>query len=168
MAAQYTVNFSVEGADELDIASERLTGETGSTVYVLLNEESNNRLYDYYASVKTLILKGNRVILFLSEDRSKIGTQIAMLLVSYRQYDIYRIEKESLLTSEYLREVADRCPTYEEVETFISSDIATYDKLNEVLSKLSDLAQGNKLEELTSEIMSNITVLESTINVVDI
>jgi len=56
MAARYTVNFSVEGADELDIASERLTGETGSTVYVLLNEESNNRLYDYYASVKTLIL----------------------------------------------------------------------------------------------------------------
>ena len=135
----YSINLDIDTFNRIDIKS--VSNITDSIVAVLLNNSTNNKLFDYYSSVKELILNRNRVILLIdSLSNSNIDKQISMLMVSYGKYDIYRIEDIKSVDFEYVGGILDREPTREEIEQFIGCDISMYDKINVLLAELYNIS----------------------------
>ena len=99
----YSINIDLEGFSKLDIAETSAISD--STVIILLSSSSSNKLFDYYSSVKDLILNRNRIILLIDEHNSNIDKQIAMLMVSYGKYDIYRISDINDIDTDYMETI---------------------------------------------------------------
>jgi len=164
----YGVNLhGIANISEIDIEDSSIIDIKNSTVIIVLDKESSNKLYRYYTVVKNLIIHENRVILIMDEDKSKIRKQICMLLVNYNKYDIYRVDDMSLVDDDYIKEVISRSPTYEEIETFIGSDIALSAEINTMLSKMTDLIKNQEYEQLQQFIAENINSLENTVTIID-
>lgn len=164
---QYIVNIDIENLDKVDISSPELANLKNDSVLIWLSTESNARLYEYYLSVKGLLVNGNRVLLLMDGEKSMIRKQICMLLATYQNYDMYIIKDKDLVNFDYVMSLLDREPTVEEVETFIGSDMAMYDKVNDLLTAITDLVRKEKYEELTELFISNINLMDTTINVVE-
>lgn len=161
--SSYSINIDLEGFSKIDISETPAISD--STVIILLSSSSSNKLFDYYSSVKDLILNRNRIILLIDEHNSNIDKQIAMLMVSYGKYDIYRISDINDIDTDYIETIISRQPTREEIEQFIGCDVSMYDKINSVLSEMCKLF--NDTNELSSFIASNLELLENTVNVLD-
>lgn len=160
----YSINLDIDTFNRIDIKS--VSNIADSIVVVLLNNSTNNKLFDYYSSVKELILNRNRVILLMdSLSNSNIDKQISMLMVSYGKYDIYRIEDIKSVDFEYMAGILDREPTREEIEQFIGCDISMYDKINVLLAELCNIS--NNTTELGEFIANNMELLENTVSVLD-
>ena len=163
----YSVNIELDGYTKTNIEDKELDSLTDSTVVIVLDSESNAKLYEYYCTVKNLIINNNRLIMLLDGDRSKIRKQICMLMVSYNKYDIYRIDNMSIVDNDYISNILSRSPGFEEVETFIDKDVAAGGKVNELLAEISsNLSKGN-LESANKLLAENINIMESAINTVD-
>lgn len=163
---QYTINLNVEGLEMVDIESPSLKTLENDTVALYLGEESNTRLYDYYANIRTLLVNGNRIITLVSEE-SKIKKQICMLLITYDNYDIYTIEDINKVNFQYIMDLIDRQPTAEEVEMFVGTDISAYGELNIILAQMADLAKTNDIQGLTELVCNQVMNLENAVDVVD-
>lgn len=164
---QYTVNIDIENLENVDINAPELDNLKNDSVLIWLSTESNTRLYEYYLSIKDLLVHGNRVILLMDGEKAIIRKQICMLLATYQNYDIYNIKDKDLINFDYVMSLLEREPTSEEVETFIGSDIAMYDRVNELLTAVTDLVRKEKFEELTELFISNINLMDTTINIVE-
>lgn len=164
---QYTVNIDIDNLEKVDINVNELSELKNDSVLIWLSTESNSRLYEYHIAIKNLLVHGNRIILLLDEEKSIIRKQICMLLATYQNYDIYSIKDKSIINFEYVMTLLEREPTAEEVETFIGHDIAMYDKVNELLTSVTDLIHKEKYDELTELFISNINLMDTTIDTVE-
>ena len=159
----YSINIDIDGYNKIEIKD--ASGIADSNVVIVLNNSTNNRLFDYYSSVKDMILNRNRVILLIDSFTSNIDKQISMLMVSYGKYDIYRVDNIANIDSAYINKLLDREPTREEIEQFIGCDVSMYDKINALLAEMCSLC--NNTNELAEFIAKNSELLENTVNILD-
>lgn len=159
----YSINIDIDGYNKIEIKD--ASGISDSNVVIVLNNSTNNRLFDYYSSVKDMILNRNRVILLIDSFTSNIDKQISMLMVSYGKYDIYRVDNIANIDSGYINKLLDREPTREEIEQFIGCDVSMYDKINALLAEMCSLC--NNTNELAEFIAKNSELLENTVNILD-
>ena len=53
----YSINIDIDGYNKIEIKD--ASGIADSNVVIVLNNSTNNRLFDYYSSVKDMILNSN-------------------------------------------------------------------------------------------------------------
>lgn len=162
-----TVNFSVDGYSKLDILDDKLVECRDSTVIIALDESTSNSLYDYYNTVRNLLIHKNRVIVVVIGEESKIRKQICMLAASYRNYDIYSVLDKGSLNSEYIETLLEREPTIEEVETFIGADITAYSEMNDILLKLCEKVTVSDIDNLAELILQNKEMIQCFPSLID-
>lgn len=163
----YTIGIEVTGAISLEVDNEEISSIVGKTVVLLLDRDTNGRLYDYYNAVRTLITNNNKVIVIMDGATSNIRKQICMLMSSYKRYDIYKIDDVSAIDIEYIKEMENRQPSEAEVETFIGIDVAAYSELNELLLKLSKDVTAENINEVAETVRNNKELLENSSSVFD-
>ncbi len=163
----YLVGLKLEGFETLEIEDKRLREIKDSTVVIALREDSNGKLYQYYASLKRLILNGNRTILLIVGSESKIKLQLCMLMASYEKYDMYNIDDAARLTKDYINIIIARKPTKEEVDTFIGHDIIAYTDINEILLELLDAIDKVDIDRVSNVAAAKRDIIESAIHTID-
>lgn len=164
---RYIIGYSVDGYTDLDIEDERLLGLKDSLVVVVLREESNGKLYSYYSGVRNIIVNNNKVILVMIEAESHIRKQISMLLISYKNYNIYTIDDIGILDKDYIKSLEGREPSESEVTQYIGSDITAYSKINEILLSMIETIKDGDIESLREIIEDNREVIEGSVDVID-
>ncbi len=163
----YSVNIDLDDYSKKSIEDTELDSLRDSTVIVKLDNESNAKLYEYYCTVKNLIVNNNKVVVLLDGDKSRIRKQICMLMVSYNKYDIYRLEDFSIVDNNYISTILNRNPGFEEVETFIDKDVASGGKVNELLTEISSNITKGNFEDNNKLLAENINIVESVVNTMD-
>jgi len=163
----YLINAEVVSYKTLDIKAEELSTITGDTVIIVLDEQTSSYLYDYYNTVRTLLINKNRVILVMIDSESKIRKQLCMLAVSYRNYDIYSVKSKDNINSEFIETVLDREPTIEEVETFIGADITAYSEINDILLKLCDRVSVEDIDKIKEIVYENKEMIQAFPSLLD-
>ena len=98
---KYMINHSIHGYESVNIDDERIC-DPNSTVIIVLDESTSASLYKYYNKVVDMLLSGTRLITICVGKESKIRKTIMMLMVSYRNYNVYRVDSLSLITSDYI------------------------------------------------------------------
>lgn len=166
---KYLIGFStnIEGFESLDIADERVSKLKNELVVILLDNKSNGRLYEYYSKTRELLINNNNIIVILDGDTSRIRKQIGMLLVSYRNFNIYTTDDVNTITSAYIDELNNREPSEEEIITFIGSDLTAYAQINELLLKITDSVEKADIEELRSLFEANRESIEGFVDIID-
>lgn len=167
MKEKYCIGIEVEGLESMDIEdSDAISNCEESTVVILLDEASNGKLYTYYTAIRSLIVKGNRVIVLMEEDKSKISKQICMLMASYKRYDLYIIEDKSVINNQYIARLENREPSESEVSTFISSDITAFSEMEEIIASITDCIYDNNVDKLTEIVSEHTEELENFTEVI--
>lgn len=162
---RYSIGIKLDGYQETDVDTDEVIKD--SLVVLMLSEESNGRLYDYYTFVKGLIVNNNRIILLMDDKKSKIRKQICMLLASYRLYDMYKVEDVNNVTESYIESLLDRKPSEDEVSTFIGSNITAYSNINELLLKMNDIIDKSDIDALQELIEQNRDKIEQFTDIID-
>lgn len=163
---RYVIGASIDGIEKIELG-EQASSIKDSLVVVVLSNESNGKLYSYYSSVRELIVNGNRVILILDGNTSRIRKQISMLLASYRCYDIYTTDDVQSITSAYIDILEGRQPTEREVEQFIGSDITSYSEINEIMLKLASAVSDEDADTLRQIVEDNKENIENFADIID-
>lgn len=163
----YVVGLEIDGLTNLEIKREAVANVFDSVVIISLDDSSNGQLYEYYNSVRTLIMNRNRVILLTVAGESRIRKQISMLMASYGRYDIYSIDSISGVDSEYISALIDRAPSLQEVQQFIGADVDAYARLNSILLEVSNILDDSNVEALRKYVEDNRETIESSIDVID-
>ena len=164
---KYIVGYSLQGYLDLDLNSDSLNEIKDSLVIVVLDEKSNGKLYTYYSAVRSLIVSNNKVILLLIEAKSPIRKQISMLLMSYRNYNIYTLDDRSIIDREYLATIEGREPSEDEVTTFVGSDITAYSEINDILLRLTSKVEESDIDGLREIIESKRDSIEGFVDIID-
>lgn len=160
-----SINIDIDGYTRTDISDDMLLSITDSTIVLMLDETTNDKLYTYYSTVRSLITNNNKVIILLSGTESKIRKQICMLAASYRRYDIYSVDDVNIVDREYIDTIMERTPDIDEVEQFIGADIATYSEINSVMLQLTDHLDDNTLDEFISIVEHNRDIIENSVEI---
>ena len=145
----YTVNFECSNFQKISI--EEAAKLASETIVILLNSSCNDKLRDYYTSIRKMLIKANSVVVV--DDNSSITNQIGMLMCLYENYGIYRATGNSL-NEDYITSLISREPTIQEVETFVNADLAGYAELNNIILDLMNAVKAkdvNKITEVLSE-----------------
>lgn len=166
---KYLIGFSnqIMGFESLDIIDEKISNLKNELVVMLLDDKSNGRLYDYYSKTRELLVNNNKIILILDGATSRIRKQIGMLLVSYRNYNIYTIDDISSIDSSYISALNEREPSEEEVITFVGADLTAYAQINELMLKMVQSIEESDVEGLRSLIESNRESIEGFVDIID-
>lgn len=160
----YLVGYDIDGYEVRDIEDEVLIG-SGNTVVIVLSKDIKERLNVYYRVIKDIILNNNKLVLIVLGDRVKEIRQLCNLAVSYGCYNIYNVLDTSLLDKEYIDKVVERNGSYEEVQTFIGSDVTAYSDISTILLGIEELVRSKDIEGLKvflSRHINNIKHLIST------
>lgn len=166
---KYIIGFNKEiiGYEAINITDNSLMEMKDNLVIILLDDKSNNMLYEYYLKVRELILNRNKIILILDGSKSRIRKQIGMLLVSFRNYNIYTIDDIDSIDRAYLDALDEREPSEEEVRTFIGADLTAYSNMNELMLEMAQSVSTQNIEKLRVLIEENSDSIEGFIEVVD-
>lgn len=164
---KYSIGIALDNYDMLDITSNEIETLHGDTIIVLLDDKSNTMLHEYYSGVRKLIINGNKVMVILDGDKSKIRKHISMLMVSYDMYDIYNVTDVSDIDNEYIQTLEERKPTIEEVTEYIGADISSYASINELLLSMENAVKKDKVDEMKNIVYENMELIENAVAVVD-
>lgn len=160
---KYTVNIELNGFERTDIASSALEN-SNNTVIILLDSSTNDKLCEYYTKVGDMLAKGTKVYIITLNNESSIQRQICSLLVSYRNYNIYCVDNIMSITSEYVENIISRNPTYDEVQTFIDSDILAYSDISCILNGIADTVNRGDVTGLITFTSQHLNVINSLMN----
>jgi len=147
--------FQKVDIDEVD----RLTGEE---VVVILDSENNFEFIKIYTAVKKILINKNKVVFIYSEE-NKYWKIIALIFILYENYNIYKLEDIAELNNEYIKELFKRNATPEEVRTFITPELISIEKLDEILLQLKNLITAGELQKAVEITAEYADVLESSI-----
>lgn len=163
---KYMINHSVHGYESVNIDDERIC-DPNSTVILVLDESTSASLYKYYNKVVDMLLSGTRLITICVGKESKIRKTIMMLMVSYRNYNVYRVDSLSLITSDYIGVVEQREPTLLEVQQYAGGDISAYSELNTILFGINELINAGDMTGLTAFLEQHLDSIQSSTELVE-
>lgn len=164
---RYIIGYDIDGYNNIDIDSDELLDIKECLVVVVLGEESNGRLYSYYSNIRNLIINNNKIILLLLESKSYIRKQISMLLMSYRNYNIYTVDTLDIVDKDYINELDAREPSQSEVTEFIGADVTAYTELNEILLSMITSIKESDIDKLRVIIEDKRDSIEGFVDVID-
>ena len=164
--SKFIINHSVFGYDTVDIDDKRIDSKD-NTIILILNESTNNLMSKYYNRVIDIILSGAKLIMIAVGNESKIRKTLFMLAVSYRNYNLYKINNVSLINDEYLQSIENREPDLIEVQQFIGGDISAYSELNTILFGINELINSNDLNGLKTFIEQHINSIDSSVELIE-
>lgn len=164
---KYIIGYNIDNMQTLRLDDEQLPSLRDSLVVVVLTNESNGKLYNYYSVTRQLIINNNRLILILDGHTSRIRKQISMLLMSYRIYDIYTIDDLASIDKDYIESLESREPSESEVTTFVGPDITAYAEINNLLTQMIDSVNASDIDKLREIIEFNRENIEDFIDVID-
>ena len=138
------------GFETTDITDERLTESRDNLVYLVLNERQSdgNSLQTYYNKVKDILKKGIQLYVIMVSDTQKIRGSICNLMVLYSNFNIYRVEDSQFISQAFLNTLPERTVTYDEVQTYMQSDLAAYDDMDTVLQGIMECINRNDQDGL--------------------
>ena len=115
-------NYIINGTEDIkafintNIDDERLFSKDANVI-LILDEGTNEKLYDYYNNVLRLIIESNKLVTLIVGKEVKIRKAICNLMASYRNYNMYLVEDRDIIDEDYLSNIIEREPSYEEVQT---------------------------------------------------
>ena len=160
---RYIINEQVIGCETVDIQDERLTSQSENQIVLVLNERTQDIscLQTYYSKVKQILKAGIPIYVVMVADSQKIRGSICNLMALYGNYNVYQVPDSSFISSAYLDNLPEREVTYDEVATFLQSDLAAYDDLDTVLSGVQDCISRDDIEGLKTLVESHLPTIES-------
>lgn len=164
---KYSIGIALDNYDMIDITDSELDTLKGDDIIILLDERSSSMLHEFYSKVRNLIVNGNKVILLLDGEKSKIRKHISMLLVSYNNYHIYRVENVSDIDKEYIETIEEREPTVDEITEYIGADISTYSEINKLLIDIENASKNEDIDKISSLVYENKSLIENAVAVID-
>ena len=90
-----------------------------------------------------------------------------MAMVSYRDYNIYKVDSISLITEEYVRAIEERTPDLTEVQQYIGGDISAYSELTTILIGINNLVNNGDMDGLKVFIEQHVESIDSSIEVAE-
>lgn len=163
---KFTINFEILGYKKVDIDDDRICNPE-STVILLIDEEQNSELYKYYNRVIDIILSGAKLILISVGDESTIRRTIMMLMMSYRNYNIYRVSYRDIVTEEYIRKIENMKPTIIDVQQYIGGNVAAYGELNNILFGLKDILYNGDTDSIKTFLEQHIESIDESAELVE-
>lgn len=165
--SKYIVNYDINGFEKVEISDKKLTTGSDNIIVLVLDESTSDKLMEYYESVTNILLSGNKLFIVMVGKESKIRKTLCNLAANYRNYNIYKVDSKSTITSEYIDTIIEREPTIDEVQAFVGGDISGYADINIILMGIDDIVSRGNLEELKSFVEDHVTSIESLTHVIE-
>lgn len=162
----YIINHDIDGFEKVDIDDSRLK-DKDNTIILVLNESTNDKLQLYYNNIIDIILSGAKLIAIETNKESKIRKIIFMLMVLYKNYNIYRVSDTSIIDADYIDSIKDRTPDIMEVQQYVGGDISAYSDLSMIIFGISQLVSKGNMEGLKSFIEQHMESIENSIDVIE-
>ena len=138
-----------------------------TSITIVLDSDTNGQLYNYYNIVKDILISPNKLYIIIAGQDVKIARAICTLMATFKNYNIYTLENPEILDKLYLDQLLEREPTYEEVQTFIGSDITAYSDINTVVLGITSIVNSGELDGLKTFIGNHINTIESFPEIID-
>jgi len=164
---RYAVGKNLIGFESLAVDSEKVGTIRDSQVVIILSGDDDNLYTEYYKAIKELIINNNKVVLVYVSGRSTIWKPLAMLMASYRRYDIYEVDNYNEITESYVMQMMSRTASEEEVRTFVSSEVIAYGELDSLLLDVSSAIQNGDVESAVRLLASKADIVEASIGAIN-
>lgn len=165
-------NYIINGTEDIkafintNIDDERLFSKDANVI-LILDEGTNEKLYDYYNNVLRLIIESNKLVILIVGKEVKIRKAICNLMASYRNYNMYLVEDRDIIDEDYLSNIIEREPSYEEVQTFIGGDISGYSEISTIVIGINSIINSGELEGLKTFINNHINSIRAFPEIID-
>lgn len=166
---KYIVNSEIEikGYTNKKLTETDINELANSLVVVILSEKNREQLRNIYIDVKELIKRNNKIIMIVESSLYDEYKYVYMLMASYNQYNIYKVDDTDIIDEEYISRVEDRHVNREEVEIALGADVISYDVLSETLINIKEAMDNKDVEELIEVMKDNQRSLLEAANTVD-
>lgn len=145
---KYCVNLKIKdfvNIDIKDMSNVSFNEDEKSEFIVLLDEDCDKSLHEYYKNIEDSIRNGHSVFLIYISG-THVWKPISMMMAMYNVYDVYKAESIDSINSEYIKNIEKRRPTYREESIVHGGEIVAYSKLNTIVLGISNLASEGNLE----------------------
>ena len=163
--ARYIINHDANGYERVNIDDDRLEN-SDNVIVLILNSESTD-LQLYYNKVIDIILSRAKLYTIVIGKESNIRKAILMVMVQYKNYNIYKVDSADIIDSEYLANIENRNPDIVEVQQYIGGDITAYSDLSMIINGISQLTSEGNLDGLKNFIEQHIESIESSMEVIE-
>ena len=157
-----SVGIKVDGFQERKITDDDLQVCKASKIVVYLDKEANDRLIDYYMTVRKILRQGDNKLLILinEDDNPNVAQAITHLCLEYGCYNIYKVVNESVIDKEYVLDMFKRDSSQDEVQMYIGSEDEAYETITEALLHITECCIENKLDDLQDYIIQNKDLIQ--------
>lgn len=164
-----SVGIKVDGFQERKITDDDLQVCKASKIVVYLDKEANDRLIDYYMTVRKILRQGDNKLLILinEDDNPNVAQAITHLCLEYGCYNIYKVVNESVIDKEYVLDMFKRDSSQDEVQMYIGSEDEAYETITEALLHITECCIENKLDDLQDYIIQNKDLIQKYPFVID-
>lgn len=164
-----SVGIKVDGFQERKITDDDLQVCKASKIVVFLDKEANDRLIDYYMTVRKILRQGDNKLLILinEDDNPNVAQAITHLCLEYGCYNIYKVVNESVIDKEYVMDMFKRESSQSEVQMYIGSEDEAYETITEALLHITECCIENKLDDLQDYIIQNKDLIQRYPFVID-
>lgn len=164
--ANYVVNFRINGYEGADIADDKLKGDNNEII-IVTDGKSNDKLREYYMTIFNILKGHNRLFLINIEDSCEIFKPLAILMASYRNYNIYQVASPEVINGNYIRSMLGREPSYSEVQTFVGGDITAYNDISILMLGIESLVEEGNMDGITTFFENHVSSIEKLTSSLD-
>lgn len=164
--SNYVIGTSIKGLEAVDLKNYNDKIKKNGNVVIIIDDGDNN-LFKYYTLIKNIIINGNRPIIIFKNDNINFKRQICALMSSYNKYDIYTVEPDFDITTEYVQTIMERVATEEEVMNYIGADVLVASKINEVIISLCQAVEASDIDSICNIINTNKDIIDNSVDVID-
>lgn len=167
--SKFITGHRVFGYDTVDITDSRLTeSKEADELVVVISNDNNSPLKNYYAAVLNILKNRGRVVLIgVKDSNNDLFKPLAALMASYRAYDIYVVVNKDVVTAPYLKTIESREPDFNEVQTYVGGDIAVYSEISTLMIGIDNIVQEGNIERLSGFLGQHMKSIESLTSVLD-
>lgn len=161
----YIVGYDLYGYNKIDITDSQLNAQDIHCV-VVIDKDCDNRLPDYYNSLKNMLKLRHNIILIGIDDGNKIFNTLAYLMASYGEYNIYTVVSKDIITQNYIKTLKNRKPNFMEIQTYLSGEIMAYSDIDAIMIGLENIVQDGNVELVKPFLNKYVNSVESFVNTI--
>lgn len=164
--SNYIVDYDLPNFEKIEIKDIGSISNQDNNLIVVVRDTLN--FNDLYIGIKSYLSNnaGNIYLIFRQEIKDDMKA-ICCLLALYGVYNIYIIEKDDIITVEYIEKLFKRKPSLSEVITYISAEIGSYADLSVIINGIQTLSNNGDIGALKSFIEENIESIDSSVNMIE-
>ena len=163
---KFVVNHELLGFEKVEIDDPRLLEDESMSI-IVIDESCNNQLYKYYSNTCNILTSKSKVIMIVVGSEVSIRKTMLMLMINYKNYNVYRVDNIDIVTEAYVKKIIERHPTLLEVQQYIGGDITAYSELNNILFGLKMSVNSGDVESLKTFIENHIESIESAAELIE-